>query len=63
MHKIKINLFLCLTEYHAMKTYPVLKHETMKTYVGVRAYLFVFLTLALGGGEWSEWLVPRPPYP
>jgi hypothetical protein len=36
-----------------MKMYPVLKHYTMKTYVGVEVLLHTFLTFTLDGSQWS----------
>jgi hypothetical protein len=42
MSKIKLNLSLCLTKPHAMKTYG-----------GVEMYFHAFLTSALGIGDWS----------
>jgi hypothetical protein len=39
---VKVNLFLCLTQHHAMKTYR-----------GVEVWLHTFLTSAPDGGEWS----------
>jgi len=33
--RVKVRLSLCLTKYHAMKTYPILKHHAMKTYWAV----------------------------
>jgi hypothetical protein len=48
LSKVKVKLSLCLTKHHAMKTYW-----------GVEVDLHVFLTLALGGGEWSALLPGR----
>jgi hypothetical protein len=39
---VKVNLSLCLTEHHAMKTYW-----------GVEVWLHVFFDLGTSGGEWS----------
>jgi hypothetical protein len=39
--------YLCLTNYHAIKIYPVLMHYTMKMSEEVEVQLHAFLTLAL----------------
>jgi hypothetical protein len=43
--KVNVKLSLCLT-----------KHRAMKTYLGVEVELHAFLTSALDGGEWTDWL-------
>jgi hypothetical protein len=40
--KVKVNLSLCLTKHHAVKTYWE-----------VEVYIHTFLTSSLDGGEWS----------
>jgi hypothetical protein len=39
---VKVNLSLCLTKYHDMRTYG-----------GVEVYLLYFLASLIDGGEWS----------
>jgi hypothetical protein len=41
-YQVKVNMSLCLTNHHAMKTNG-----------GVEVYRHAFLTFALDGGEWS----------
>jgi len=36
-----------------MKTCPLIKHDAKKTYGGMEVLPHIFLTLALGGNEWS----------
>jgi len=45
--QVKVNLLLCLTKYHAMKTDPVLNYHPMKAYWGNGGME------ALDGGEFS----------
>jgi len=42
MEMRRVELFLCLTKHHAMKTYG-----------GVELQIHAFITSALDGGEWS----------
>jgi hypothetical protein len=49
---ITAKLFLCLSNYCTMKTYPLIKDHAMKT-VGVEVQLPAFLTSTLDGDEWS----------
>jgi hypothetical protein len=46
---------LCLTKYHAMKSYPLLNQTPCHTrcIVGVEVLLHSFLTSSLDGGKWS----------
>jgi len=48
-------LFLCLTKYHVMKTYPraLIKYHAMEPYGEMEVYLHAFLASALDEGEWS----------
>jgi len=47
-----VKLSLCLTKYHTMKMYLLIKYDAMKHTGGVELWPHIFLTSALDGGEW-----------